>query len=195
MQNFKFLTVTAALVVIGNPCRANLHVTTFFKLQERVINPAYRHITIVVKSKIDCVRSLCVNQIERCAVSYNSNNRQCVSSHLNAWLILWSPDTFTDIDKDWMTYITKGSSQSIVQPSVLYLLDATSRGKNLGKKGSPVNLIENGLTEWNGEGPRGSMSHLTYLISGINNRAEIPFAIDGVSYHINFTGAYTIALG
>lgn len=188
MQYLVALSVVLLSVIKSRSCETNI--MTFTYLAERIINAEYRFRIITARSKIECIRSLCTNRLNYCAVSYNSHNFLCTSAPVSGWIIAYSVDKFTNINENWTTYITKNSTD---RPAVLYLLDSVSKGHNFGYKGNQINLIEDGLKKWDAKGPRGVQSHLSYLISDESNRAEIPFEKEKNTYYIDFSGPCTIA--
>lgn len=195
MQDLVSLAVLFGSLLHGTR-GSNVDTMNFLKLRGRLFATGYLRQTIIAKSRLACIRHLCSNSLVHCAVSYNRYDHRCVRAPISGYLINWDPNKFTVIDGDpnWASYIT-AVSKAIDRPSLLYLLDNVSKGKNLGGKDSQLDLIETGLTAWNGEsGPRGINSHLRYLISDKNNRAEIPYKKGDGSYLIDFLGNFTIAV-
>lgn len=193
MHHFAYLHVFFFCFFAYGSTKANVNLMIYSKLENRIINQEYREKKFTAKSRIECIRSSCIHRINNCAVSYNSHNFRCMSAPVNGWIISYNKDKFTNIDNSWTTYITKVSTQVVVRPAVLYLLDNINKGYNFGDKGDHVNLIETGLDEWSESGPRGVHSHLLYLISGASNRAQIPYKTSSGSYLIDFTKPFTVA--
>lgn len=197
MCRFVFFSIVflGVLVFKSHYICANVISFTFSKFPGRLLIAGYRGRTAVARSEMDCIRSLCAGRLTNCVMSFHDLDGYCIQAPVNVQLVAWDPDKFTKINNDpnWATYITKISPPAIDRPTLLYLLDSVNKGSNLGAKSTQLDLVETGLSMWNGVGPRSSDSHLKYLVSNKDNRAQIPYKMTNGSYHINFSGQYTIS--
>jgi len=112
---------------------------------------------------------------------------------MQCWKVLFSnlldPQQFVLVNGSdpWVTFVIPAPDES---PSALWLFDDVNKGRNLGKKGSQLDMTTVGLV-WNTVGPRGAASARRYSKYVGPGGPTVQLQHDG-SYALTFTGPYTI---
>lgn len=188
MISVNIVMQVAALVLLlpglGSACH-------FFK-SNSVIRERAQHKTVRAVSLLDCVRSVCKCSFP-CAASYHMTSGRChgIALLITSQGLAKSQCLLTaSTDPYWVTFVS-GQRQA-PKASVLWLLDSVCKGKNLGIKGSLLQMTTSGVA-FPTIGPHGASSSTRYCRLDANTKPEVQ-VYHGSSYSIDFIHAFTIAL-
>lgn len=158
-----------------------------------VLKAEYTHKNIEARSRMDCIRSSCVCN-SRCAGSFNRKTGKCLSTTLSAVPLSWTKDRlFNDTgDNVWVSFVPRNSILSLPIPDGLWVMDGSFQGRNLGSKGSKLDMPVNNLT-WSSVGPLGYSSSLKYARGFTAARPQIQNQHSG-NFLLDFGNTFSLAM-
>lgn len=177
------LSTSAVLVLALSACVTAL--TCHYHKLQGIAKHSLRLSSFPALSSIDCVCSSCSCQ-PTCMASYNRATKQCWRATSN-----FSHGTQFDLvisSEAWDTFFIPVSDKLLIG---FWPLDHVTKGRNLGYKGSQLDLSVPGLV-WDTIGPRGNASAHRYPTYVGPGTPTIQLFHDG-SYALNFASPYTIA--